>query len=98
MVVASGSGETDEGLAKVGDGGKKVAHLHLAHLLGQLVVGFQLDALRHVGIEFVERTYTHNVEHLLDVLLRMRKISMLHVALLFAEFLVFFGVHQVVEL
>ena len=55
-----------------------LTNLEFALRQWQVVVAFEADALRYLGIEFVKTLHPNLVEHRLKVVISMRKIFVVH--------------------
>ena len=78
MVVDSGTGKTGELAVLAAQTLEELAHLHLAHGRGQLVVALEADALGHLGVEVVETLHADFAQHLTYVRLCMGEIFVGH--------------------
>ena len=57
---------------------EETAYFHFAHLRRQIVFALETYALRHFGIQVVERLYTDFGKHLFQIILCMREKFILH--------------------
>ena len=78
VVVDAGAGEAGELTVLRAQLFKKLPHLQLAHLLGQLIVAAETDLRGHLGVEFVERTDAHLGHHGLEVGVGMGEVLKAH--------------------
>ena len=79
MVVNAGTGKAYQSLVVIAQSFEESSHLHLAHCLRKVVFLLEADLLRHIRVEFVERTYSYDVEHFLYLTFRVRKILVFHI-------------------
>lgn len=100
MVVESGSGKAGERAVHFRKVTEIIPDLVLTHLRRQVVVSFQPQGVRDIGIEIVECLHATSPEHFLNVVGSVGKISMGHGLSMFfggAESFVSLFVHEIFE-
>ena len=78
MVICSQSAETKQVCVLLGQFLEILADLMLGHCIRQVILLSVDDILRDVGVEILEGPYSDSVQHLADILFRMREIRESH--------------------
>ena len=78
MVVGSETAEAEKICVLLREFLEILAHLMLGHSVREVIFFTVDDVLWNIGVEFLKGPYSDSVQHLADVIFRMRKISECH--------------------
>jgi hypothetical protein len=74
VVVRSQSAEAEKTSVLLGQFLEILAHLKLGHRIRKVKLLTVDDILRHIGVEILQGSYSDSVQHLANIIFRMRKI------------------------